>query len=203
MAQKKQNKGAEKKETSDQAIVIKKYANRRLYNTHTSKYIVQQDVMTMINEGINFTVEDAKSGEDITRSILNQIIFEQETQDTDFLLPLEFQKQLIRMYSDAYRHMIPGYLTQSLTYFAQERNQMTQVWKDMMAHNTDSFMKYSQKMALQNMDMFRKTWDVFGTMGPREESAVDDTDDGSPKSPDLDKLQQQIDALQSQLKSMK
>jgi polyhydroxyalkanoate synthesis repressor PhaR len=183
-----------------EAIVIKKYANRRLYNTDSSKYIVQQDVIDMINSGVSFSVEDAKTGEDITRAILNQIIFEQETQDTDFLLPLEFQKQLIRMYNDTYSHMIPDFLTQSITYFAQERSQMTKVWQEMMAQNTDSFVKYSQKLALQNMDMFRKTWDVFDMMKPTQET------EKTPKSEPtdgLDKIQEQIDALQSQLQSMK
>lgn len=183
-------------------IIIKKYANRRLYNTDSSKYIVQQDVMSMINEGVNFTVEDAKTGEDITRSILNQIIFDQETQDTDFLLPLEFQKQLIRMYSDTYRHMIPNFLTQSINYFAEERSQMTKVWQDMMSQNTDSFVKYSQKLALQNMDMFRKTWDVFGMMKPPSD-APEEQDVAQDTKSDLTKMQQQIDELQSKLKSMK
>jgi len=183
-------------------IIIKKYANRRLYNTDSSKYIVQQDVMSMINEGVNFVIEDAKTGEDITRSILNQIIFEQETQDSDFLLPLEFQKQLIRMYSDTYRHMIPNFLTQSINYFAEERSQMTKVWQDMMSQNTDSFVKYSQKMALQNMDMFRKTWDVFGMMKPSSE-ATEEQSVSEDTTSDLTKMQQQIDELQSKLKSMK
>lgn len=182
-------------------VVIKKYANRRLYNTGTSKYIVQQDVMSMINEGLNFVVEDAKSGEDITRSILNQIIFEQETQESDFLLPLEFQKQLIRMYSDTYRHMIPNFLTQSITYFAQERSQMTQVWQDMMSQNTDNFVKYSQKMALQNMDMFRKTWDVFGMMKANEAETSGEKASDSQEN-DLSKMQKQIDELQTKLRSM-
>ncbi|MCL4113492.1 UNVERIFIED_CONTAM: hypothetical protein GTU68_062463 [Idotea baltica] len=185
-------------------IVIKKYSNRRLYNTADSKYIVQQDVIDLINSGANFVVEDAKSGEDITRAILNQIIFEQETQHQEFLFPLEFQKQLIRMYSDTYRHMIPGFLTQSINYFTQERSQMAQAWQQMMTHNTEAFVKQSQDMAKQNMEMFRKTWDVFGLMKPVEAADQTETQGSENERGDaLEQMQKQIDALQSQIKSIK
>ncbi|PIB23543.1 polyhydroxyalkanoate synthesis repressor PhaR [Amylibacter kogurei] len=189
---------------TEKPVVIKKYSNRRLYNTADSKYIVQQDVIDLINEGVNFKVEDAKSGEDITRAILNQIIFEQETQHQEFLFPLEFQKQLIRMYNDTYRHMIPGFLTQSINYFTQERSQMSQAWQQMMTHNAGAFVKQSQDMAKQNMEMFRKTWDVFGLMKSAEENAEPDAEPTKGDRDDaLEQMQKQIDALQSQIKSIK
>ncbi|WP_189641337.1 polyhydroxyalkanoate synthesis repressor PhaR [Paramylibacter ulvae] len=186
--------------------MIKKYSNRRLYNTADSKYIVQQDVIDLINEGVNFKVEDAKSGEDITRAILNQIIFEQETQHQEFLFPLEFQKQLIRMYNDTYRHMVPGFLTQSINYFTQERSQMSQAWQQMMTHNAGAFVKQSQDMAKQNMEMFRKTWDVFGLMKTTQEDDAPPEQEEAPegdRNDALEQMQKQIDALQSQIKSIK
>ena len=188
-------------------VVIKKYANRRLYNTAKSKYIVLADVIALVNEGTEFVIEDAKSGTDITREILNQIIFEQETRPSEFLFPLEFQKQLIRMYGDAYGKMFPDFLTQSIGFFNSERNQMQDMFQGMLGQNTGEFFKQAQKMARKNMEMFQKSWDVFGVMAPPKQGSQDAPEneplqEGS-KSEELDDIQKQIDALQTRLKSFK
>ena len=94
-------------EVESQAILIKKYPNRRLYNTSTSQYIVLEDIVALIKEGTPFVIEDTKTGEDITRNILNQVIYERETAQNDYLFPLDVQKQLIMMYDDAYSKMMP------------------------------------------------------------------------------------------------
>jgi polyhydroxyalkanoate synthesis repressor PhaR len=191
---------------SNDKVVIKKYANRRLYNTYTSKYIVLSDVIDLVNKGTDFIIEDAKSGKNITREILNQIIFEQETKPAEFLFPLEFQKQLIRMYGDAYGKMFPDFLTQSISFFNSERNQMQEMFEGMMGKNAGAFFSQAQEMARKNMEMFQKSWDVFGVMntGP---GTSEETEEGpakeTPKSEELDEIQKQIDALQSRLKSMK
>lgn len=202
----------------DGKIVIKKYANRRLYNTKTSAYIVLSDVIDLINEGTEFVIEDAKTGEDITRSILNQIIFEQETQPNTFLFPLEFQKQLIRLYNDTYGNMVPDFLTQSIKFFTAERGAWQQNLSNMMAQNTESMMRQSEALARQNMEMFRKSWDIFGVMEEAEKQAKKAKTDEKPEQPEaepeeeqqeekrseeLEQLQKQIDALQSRLKSLK
>lgn len=187
-------------------IVIKKYSNRRLYNTQASKYIVLQDVIDLVNKNTNFVIEDAKSGEDITRTILNQIIFEQETQPKAFLFPLEFQKQLIRMYDDAYGYMVPDFLTKSINYFTAERGQMANAWQQMMTDNTEKFLKQSEELAKQNMEIFRKSWEMFGISDApanEEASAKHSNQDESIRDKSLNNLQDQIDALQKQLKSMK
>jgi polyhydroxyalkanoate synthesis repressor PhaR len=188
-------------------VVIKKYANRRLYNTATSKYIVLADVIELVNLGTEFVIEDAKTGADITREILNQIIFEQETRPAEFLFPLEFQKQLIRMYGDAYGKMFPDFLTQSISYFNSERNQMQDMFKGMMGQNTGAFFTQAQEMARKNMEMFQKNWDVFGVMNPAQQDAAEapseNTDKEDTKSAELDDIQKQIDALQTRLKSIK
>jgi len=168
--------------------VIKKYANRRLYDTATSQYIVLSDIVELIRDGTEFVIEDAKTGEDLTRSILNQIIFEQETQPKEFLFPLEFQKQLIKLYGDGYGQLIPDFLTQSITYFSEERSKMANAWSDMMAQGADQFMKQAERMAKQNIDMFRKAWDIFGS--PEEEKS----ETPKPDSEQLQTLQDQIDA---------
>lgn len=198
-------------------IVIKKYANRRLYNTKTSAYIVQSDVIDLINEGTEFVIEDAKTGEDITRSILNQIIFEQETQPNTFLFPLEFQKQLIRLYNDTYGNMVPDFLTQSINFFTAERGDWQKNLSSMVAQNTESMMRQSEALARRNMELFRKSWDVFGVIEeadkkagqkkseqkkqkPEADSAIEEE---GKRSEELQEIQDQIDSLQSRLKSLK
>src|SRR5690242_16511510 len=111
---------------SDEPITIKKYANRRLYNTGTSTYVTLEDLATMVKAGENFVVFDAKSGEDITRSVLAQIIFEQENKEGQNLLPINFLRQLIRFYGDSMQMMVPRYLEVSLESFTKEQEKMRQ-----------------------------------------------------------------------------
>ena len=94
-------------------VVVKKYANRRLYNTATSSYVTLDDLATMIKEGGDFVVYDAKTGEDITRSVLTQIIVEQEQKGQN-LLPISFLRQLIGFYGDSMQFLVPGYLEQAM-----------------------------------------------------------------------------------------
>ena len=95
-------------------VTIKKYANRRLYNTGTSTYVTLEDLATMVKVGDNFVVYDAKTGEDITRSVLAQIIFEQENKEGQSLLPIAFLRQLIRFYGDSMQMLVPSFLEQSM-----------------------------------------------------------------------------------------
>ena len=100
---------------SDEPVTIKKYANRRLYNTGTSTYVTLEDLATMVKNGEDFVVFDAKTGEDITRSVLTQIIFEQENKEGgQNLLPINFLRQLIRFYGDSMQMLVPRYLEVSL-----------------------------------------------------------------------------------------
>ena len=97
-----------------QPITIKKYANRRLYNTGTSTYVTLEDLAAMVKKGEDFIVYDAKTGEDITRSVLGQIIFEQEGKNGQSLLPITFLRQLIRFYGDSMQMLVPSYLEFSI-----------------------------------------------------------------------------------------
>ena len=98
-----------------QPVTIKKYANRRLYNTGTSTYVTLEDLAVMVKNGEDFVVFDAKSGEDITRSVLAQIIFEQENKEGQSLLPIAFLRQLIRFYGDSMQMMVPHFLEHSMS----------------------------------------------------------------------------------------
>src|SRR6202049_3020931 len=104
-------------------VVVKKYANRRLYNTATSSYVTLEDLAKMIKDGGDFVVSDAKTGEDITRSVLTQIIVEQEQKGQN-LLPISFLRQLIGFYGDSMQFLVPGYLEQSMIAFGRNQEQM-------------------------------------------------------------------------------
>src|SRR5881392_3242089 len=109
---------------SDEPVIIKKYANRRLYNTGTSTYVTLEDLATMVKSGSDFIVYDAKSGDDITRSVLAQIIFEQENKEGQNLLPIAFLRQLIRFYGDSMQMMVPRFLEASIDSLTKEQGKL-------------------------------------------------------------------------------
>ncbi len=155
---------SEEKTAPQSAVVIKKYANRRLYNTATSTYVTLDDLCTMVKAGTEFVVFDAKSGEDITRSVLTQIIFEEENKGTN-LLPINFLRQLIRFYGDSMQSFVPGFLEFSLDNLGKEqekfRAQLMEAW------GADPF-KTMEEHAKRNMSMFNdamRMFNPFGAMG--------------------------------------
>ncbi|MEO0545969.1 MAG: polyhydroxyalkanoate synthesis repressor PhaR [Pseudomonadota bacterium] len=199
-------------------VLIKKYPNRRLYNTSTSSYIVLDDVIELVKAGTEFVIEDTKSKQDITRSILNQIIYEQETKPSDFHFPLEVQKQLISMYGDNYGKMVPDYLTESLRLFASERQQLADAVGSVLNRNTKAVLDYSQALAQQNMELFKRSVSMFtgGATGgassssskpdaghTRMEAPIENGADGGERDTALKDIQNQIDALQERLKQLK
>ena len=117
---------------SAEPVTINKYANRRLYNTGTSSYVTLEDLASMVKSGEDFLVYDAKTGDDITRSVLTQIIFEQENKEGQNLLPITFLRQLIRFYGDSMQMLVPRYLETSIDMFTKEqgkfREQMAQAF---------------------------------------------------------------------------
>ena len=202
--------------TQDAApLIIKKYANRRLYNTATSSYIVTADIIKLVEQQVAFKVVDAKSGEDLTRNILNQVIFEQESKDKGFLLPLEFQKQLILMYSDAYKAMLPGYLANAMQTFADQRASMVKAYQSSLKKNNEAMLAFSQKMAEQNQAYFAQSLDMFraftgtdlsdetASQAPNEtnqQQADDKT--GDQREEELQAIRDQVTKLQQQLDEM-
>src|SRR5437870_7220271 len=133
-------------------VVVKKYANRRLYNTAASTYVTLEDLAKMIKDGGNFVAYDAKSGEDITRSVLTQIIVEQEHKGQN-LLPISFLRQLISLYGDSMQFLVPGYLEQAMVSFAQNQEQMR---KNLQA--TFGIFPFGQfeEMGKQNIALFEQ-----------------------------------------------
>jgi polyhydroxyalkanoate synthesis repressor PhaR len=181
---------------SEEPTVIKKYANRRLYNTGTSTYVTLEDLAAMVKEGEDFVVYDAKTGEDITRPVLAQIIFEQENKEGQNLLPIAFLRQLIRFYGDSMQMLVPRYLEMSLDALTKEqekfRAQMTQ------AFGGTPFAPF-EELARRNMEMFEKAFAMFKPVARSEESAKTAPDNASRGGGDIDELKRQISEMQRRL----
>jgi len=142
------------------ATVIKKYANRRLYNTATSTYVTLDDLSLMVKNGQDFLVYDAKSGDDITRSVLTQIIFEEENKGAQNLLPVNFLRNLIRFYGDQMQGVVPGYLDFSLDNLMKDQGKIRQQMLDAMGVGAEPF-KGMEEQAKRNMAMFNDAVKMF------------------------------------------
>lgn len=191
---------------SPDSITIKKYANRRLYNTATSKYVTLDDLSQMVKSGVHFVVVDAKSGDDITRSVLTQIIFEEESKGQN-LLPIKFLRQLIGFYGDSLQSVVPNYLEYSMNAFTQNEEAM----RDNLKETMGGMFPFSQweDMGKQNMAMFERAMQMFTPFTPAgdqpaenapqtppaPEAKSDDNDDMSTLKEQLKALQEQVDDL--------
>lgn len=120
---------ASQSEHSDDAVIIKKYANRRLYNTKSSSYITLDDLATMVRENVEFVVVDAKTGDDITHSILTQIIMDEEATTGQQMLPVSFLRQLISMYGNSMQAMMPSYLEASMVNFRENQSKIREAFE--------------------------------------------------------------------------
>ena len=138
-------------------VVVKKYANRRLYNTETSSYITLENLAEMIRGGRDFAVYDAKSGDDITRGVLTQIIVEEESKGSA-LLPTAFLRQLIGFYGDSLQGVVPRYLEQAMTNFARQQQQIRQAVQSTM---TPFFPFSMEELGRQNMAMVERALTLF------------------------------------------
>ena len=143
-------------------IVIKKYANRRLYNTDTSSYVTLDDLCQMIKEGEDLVVYDAKNGDDITRSVLTQIIVEQESKGGQQLLPTNFLRQLISMYGNNMQSVVPRYLEYTMQTFTKNQSQMSDYFRSTFG---GVFGQTFDQMSKQNMAIFENAMRMFAPFG--------------------------------------
>jgi len=182
-------------------IIIKKYANRRLYNTSTSKYVTLDDLSHMVKAGTEFQVVDAKSGDNITRSALTQIIFEEESKGQN-LLPISFLRQLIQFYGDSLQTMVPNYLEASMDAFSNNQDRMREYMKGAVGHTINPFAQW-EELSRQNMAMFERTFQMFTPFGGTNGEGQQNGDGGTGASGDdeskLDDLKAQIENLRRQL----
>ncbi len=189
----------------DGQTIIKKYANRRLYNTGTSTYVTLDDLAVMVKDGDDFVVVDAKSGEDITHSVLTQIIFEQESKTGNTLLPVSFLRQLISYYGDQMQMLVPSYLEHSMSAFTAQQDQMrehiSKAFGDTpIGRNMQVPMQLMEEQVRRNTEMFQQAMKMFspfagaGGTGPASKA--------SGENRDLKELKDQLKALQDKLDSM-
>lgn len=189
---------AAKKGDPDAPVTIKKYANRRLYNTATSSYVTLEYLCQMVKDDVEFVVYDAKSGEDITRSVLTQIIVEEEGKG-DNLLPIGFLRQIISFYGDNMQRMLlPSYLEHSMKMFSENQERMQSYMKDAMG----GMLPFSslEEMSKKNMAVFEQAMKMFAPMQQAGEKPAgsDSVNDLQEK---LDQLQQQINQMAGKPKS--
>lgn len=202
-------------QTSGKApVTIKKYANRRLYNTATSSYVTLEHLCQMVKVGDDFVVFDAKTGDDITRSVLTQIIFEEEAKGQN-MLPIRFLRQLIRFYGDSLQAVVPGYLDVSMESFTRNQEQMRGYMTEAFT-GVNPFRQF-EDMARQNFALFERTvrlFSPFGSgpgIGPDRDAEIaagltpqaDAAPQTAPKSEaEMADMKAKLDAIQRQLDAL-
>ncbi|XBQ14853.1 MAG: polyhydroxyalkanoate synthesis repressor PhaR [Oceanicaulis sp.] len=177
---------------SETPIVIKKYANRRLYDTSASRYVTLDHLRELVKQGRDFQVVDAKSGEDLTRAVLAQIIFEEESKG-ETLLPVEFLRQLIGFYGDSMQSMVPGYLNMSMQSFAKQQAELRDKMAGAMTDPAAS-MALIEETAKRNMAMFQQAMKMFTPAMPGAEARSE---------PKQDAGDQDVKALRAELEAMR
>lgn len=199
--------GAAKSSDGDTAVVIKKYANRRLYNTARSSYVTLDHLAEMVREGTDFVVRDAKSGDDITRSVLTQIIFEEEGKGAS-MLPTNFLRQIISLYGDSLQSVVPGYLEASMETFTRHQEEMrTKVTR---MFGAASGIDNLEAMTRKNMEWFDQAMRMFSPFKAAGSATGAQSDDEEQKSDggaenrteDLDALKSQLETMQAQLNKL-
>jgi len=208
---------AKKNRVDGEEIVIKKYANRRLYNTDSSSYVTLDDLAAMVKEKKDFVVRDAKTGEDITHTVLTQIIFEEESKG-ETLLPINFLRQLIAFYGDGLQQVVPDYLENSMTAFSQNQEKFRSFFADNIMKTGAALqpLKPFEEMAKQNMAVFEQSMSMFSPFNALKEKASGvkkDQDNTTPSSGEeknkggdndqLEELHAQLVAMQEQINKLR
>ena len=193
-----------------ESVVIKKYANRRLYNTETSTYVTLEDLAQMVRGDKDFVVYDAKSGDDLTHAVLTQIIVEQESREGGHtLLPIPFLRQLIRFYDDNIGTMVPSYLQFSLENLVKEQEKFRTMFATAFSNPAAAFEAY-QDQARKNMAMFEQAmsmWTSFGNAKARAEAqagmaAAEAADEASKGGGEINELKAQLTAMQERIEQL-
>jgi polyhydroxyalkanoate synthesis repressor PhaR len=189
---------AEDKAKAEGPVIIKKYANRRLYNTQTSSYVTLDHLAAMVKEGTEFEVQDARTGEDITRSVLTQIIFEEEAKGQS-LLPIKFLRQLIRFYGDSLQSFVPGYLDMSMDGFTKNQGAM----RDRIAEAMGGGNQMVENLTRQNMALFENAMKMFvpfgAGVGAAPKAEASSAKPTAKPTEDISELKEEMEAMRRQL----
>jgi polyhydroxyalkanoate synthesis repressor PhaR len=187
-------------------VVIKKYANRRLYNTQTSSYVTLDHLAQMVKDGTEFEVRDARTGEDITRGVLTQIIFEEESKGQN-LLPIKFLRQLIRFYGDSLQAFVPGYLDLSMDSFAKNQEAMRSRVAEAFGGGSTAL----EAMTRQNLQMFERAMKMFTPFGMAAGGHGEETpkatngaapQTGAKQSEEISELKSELEEMRRQLSEL-
>lgn len=188
--------------SGDEPIIIKKYANRRLYNTAKSSYVTLDHLAEMVRDGQDFVVRDAKTGEDITRSVLTQIIFEEEAKGAS-MLPTNFLRQIISLYGDSLQSVVPGYLEASMETFAKHQEEMREQVGRMFGANPA--MENLETMTRKNMEWFDQAMRMFSPFpqsAPESKTKAKAEPQPEERSDELGALKDQLAEMQRQLNKL-
>ena len=182
-------------EAATPPVVVKKYANRRLYNTEASTYVTLDDLAKMVRDGRDFVVYDAKTGDDITRSVLTQIIVEEESKGGQNLLPAAFLRQLIGYYGDNLQGLVPRYLEFAMASFGRQQDQMRRTMEQTMGGLMPFPPNFGnlEELGKQNMAMMERAMSLFAPFGRRDEAG------GGQAVQEVDALRAEIDSLRQEL----
>lgn len=188
--------------TEKKPVIIKKYANRRLYNTSTSTYVTLDHLSQMVKDGTDFVVYDAKSGDDITRQVLTHIIVEEEGKDGQNLLPIGFLRHLISFYGDSLQSVVPNYLEHTMQSFAQNQDQM----REYMGEAIGGLTPFGQfeDVGNKNMAMFENAMKMFAPFyqAGNTQPPKPNNDSAPPKQPTTDSDTEKLEMLRAQLEAM-
>jgi polyhydroxyalkanoate synthesis repressor PhaR len=187
--------------TEKEPTVIKKYANRRLYHTGTSSYVTLEDLAGLVRGGEDFVVYDAKSGEDITRSVLAQIIFDEEAKDGQNLLPIAFLRQLIRFYGDSMQALVPRYLEFSMDNLTKEQNQFREQMTKAFSGGAfgSGALDAIQQQTRANMALFTDAFRLFNPFAAAAKAKEEASAAATPKGDDLGDLKRELSEMRERL----
>jgi polyhydroxyalkanoate synthesis repressor PhaR len=191
-----------------QPVTIKKYANRRLYNTGASAYVTLEDLAEMVKVGEDFVVYDAKSGDEITRSVLAQIIFEQEGKAGQNLLPIRFLRQLIRFYGDSMQMLVPSYLEFSIERLTKDSQKMRDQFEAAVNVNplanplANPVFQSMEEQARNNMRMFREALNMFSPFPAPTTTTTAESDKPAKAADELDEMRAQLAEMQKRIDSL-
>ena len=184
---------------SPEPVTIKKYANRRLYNTGTSTYVTLEDLAVMVKEGEDFVVFDAKTGEEITRSVLTQIIFEQENKGQN-LLPITFLRQLIRFYGDSMQMLVPRYLEMSVDSLTREQARFREsMTKTFTGGGLGGGLNILEDQVRRNMEMFERAFTMFLPFAQKNAANAANPGAEPAEGENIDELKKQVLEMQKRL----
>lgn len=202
----------DRKGAADGPVIIKKYANRRLYNTSTSSYVTLDHLADMVRAGTDFVVQDAKSGDEITRSVLTQIIFEEESKGVN-LLPIRFLRQLIKFYGDSLQAFLPPYLEASLETFTKNQESFRERMADAFGAPGRTALTNFEELTRHNMAVFERAMRMFSPLGSltatgatrdeaeRPANGAGQKHDKS-ESDEIADLKSQLDAMRRQIEAL-